>query len=383
MTLRSKIPPGSVLHPARLHRLDRLTAPFQGSMSSLIDRHCRILAEDSELYARLAVWHIRHDQSRPEPYVAVLMTAPSAEHRDVGFALFQELDLRRGSRVIKLLRRHLGKVPRSTRAAVARRLRRLEEHPDAFDREVLKSRRSMKHLYASLHIKPSERADRILFKGEPLLSGVEMEETPTGSTFEPLTDLRIRRDTALLVDKSAGMDSALKLGKGLAKIMTSRLNAELFVYAFDMVPYLVEPTPAVNDLGTSDEDHWEDHWNDAFRHFQAAGATCAGSVLEAMRRKRQRVEQMVVVTGKDETSSPRFHQVYFDYAAAVRTHPEVHVVLTHPDARVWVDRLADAGLPVESSDGSERELWPFLSRPSQAEILNDILSVPLPSRRAA
>ncbi|PLZ43534.1 hypothetical protein CBP27_02750, partial [Fischerella thermalis WC542] len=60
-----------------------------------------------------------------------------------------------------------GKVPRSARTAVQRYLRAREINPQFFDRAALRGRKAMKHLYATLHIKPSMRADAVLFKDAP------------------------------------------------------------------------------------------------------------------------------------------------------------------------------------------------------------------------
>lgn len=64
-------------------------------------------------------------------------------------------------------RQQLGKMPRSTRTAVTRYLRMREADTIFFDRAALRARKAMKHLYSTLHIKPGERADAVLFKDMP------------------------------------------------------------------------------------------------------------------------------------------------------------------------------------------------------------------------
>jgi hypothetical protein len=59
------------------------------------------------------------------------------------------------------------KMPRSARSAVEYYLRKREADAAFFDRAALRARKAMKKLYAGLHIKPSERADAILFKNDP------------------------------------------------------------------------------------------------------------------------------------------------------------------------------------------------------------------------
>ena len=53
------------------------------------------------------------------------------------------------------------------RTAVERYLLKREADPAFFDSAAVRARKAMKSLYAGLHIKPSERADAILFKNDP------------------------------------------------------------------------------------------------------------------------------------------------------------------------------------------------------------------------
>ncbi|HIK13555.1 MAG TPA: VWA domain-containing protein, partial [Oscillatoriaceae cyanobacterium M33_DOE_052] len=71
------------------------------------------------------------------------------------------------ARIVDFMKQQLGKMPRSARTAVRRYLQQREKNPQFFDRAALRNRKAMKHLYASLHIKPSTRADAVLFKNNP------------------------------------------------------------------------------------------------------------------------------------------------------------------------------------------------------------------------
>jgi len=62
----------------------------------------------------------------------------------------------------------LGKnVPRAMRTEITRYLREREADNDWLDSSVLTARKSLKRLYALLHVKPNERAQQILFDNEP------------------------------------------------------------------------------------------------------------------------------------------------------------------------------------------------------------------------
>ncbi len=373
---------------ARLEVMDKLLSPSHLQTGTLVELHQRMMAKDPAFYGQLAVWNHTRGDVRSETFVATLLTSPSTEHRNAGFVLFQDFSPIQASRVVKILKRHLGRTPRSARAAVINFLRTLEQDASSFDRAVRENRRSLKYLYAGLHIRPGERADRILFKGDPLPAN-PTDPTGLGPTdsldrgvsrhasvaSRAYVEPAIRRATALLVDKSAGMESCLELGKQLASLMSDHAEANFHVYAFDLLPYLIVPDG--DDIGA---------WNQAFRHIQAAGSMSAGSVLEAMRRKRQHVEQIVLVTGKDENARPRFDEVYGDYAAHLNTRPQVFVVQVGVGSEPFVGRLETAGIAVQAVEVETDtliDLLPRLSRPARNDLLNEILAVPLPTRRAA
>ncbi len=58
-------------------------------------------------------------------------------------------------------------VPRSMRTEVERYLREREVNPDSFDRAAMIAHKSLKRLYAGLHISPGPRAQAVLFSDQP------------------------------------------------------------------------------------------------------------------------------------------------------------------------------------------------------------------------
>src|SRR5207248_1163910 len=106
---------------------------------------------------------------------------------------------------------------------------------------------------------------------------------------------RIARPTALLIDKSGSMDVAIELGKRIGAMISAVCEKELYVYAFDTMAYSVER--AGDDLAA---------WERALRGITAGGGTSCGVALESMRRKRQYVEQVILVTDEGENTAPLF-----------------------------------------------------------------------------
>lgn len=153
----------------RLEMLNSLLSTPHRRLEEVSELHGRMLERDPVFYGHLAVWYARHGDVRDhkEVFTANLLASTVAGHRGAGFVLLQELPPYQVARVVDFVKRTRGGVPRSARTAVVRYLREREENPRHFDGAALRARKSMKHLYAGLHIKPSSRADAILFKDAP------------------------------------------------------------------------------------------------------------------------------------------------------------------------------------------------------------------------
>jgi hypothetical protein len=394
--------------------------------------------------------------------------------------LLQEFPPYQVARIIDFMKQRGGKVPRCARTAVRRYLRAREKDAVFFDRAALRARKAMKHLYATLHIKPGPRADAVLFKESPpadslafALKQLARAETPadqarlivehgipyavavgavrkltptvlvalidamspqevinslnslkargafehadvkrlieaklekaqsdtrvsafkarvaadateldaeTRERLERITDEqvkkkgRITRPTALLVDRSGSMEHAIEVGKQLAALISGIAEAELFVYAFDTVPYPIQAK------GTELSD-----WERAFQHIKAGGGTSLGCALEALRLKKQRVEQIILVTDEGENTAPYFANVYDAYQRDLSVAPGV-VIVKIGRASDYVERsLREKQVPVDTFTFSGDyyslpNLVPLLSRPSRLELLMEILETPLPER---
>lgn len=75
----------------------------------------------------------------------------------------------------------------------------------------------------------------------------------------------IVRSTALLLDKSGSMTEAIEIGKRLGSLIAGICQAELYVYAFDTMPYPIQVAgPALAD------------WERALQGIQAGGGTSCG-----------------------------------------------------------------------------------------------------------
>jgi uncharacterized protein with von Willebrand factor type A (vWA) domain len=128
---------------------------------------------------------------------------------------------------------------------------------------------------------------------------------------------RIRRKTALLVDKSGSMDVAIDVGKRIAAMISAVCEQELYVYAFDTMAYPIER--GGDDLAS---------WEKALKGISAGGGTSCGVALDVMLRKKQFVEQIIVVTDEGENTAPLFVDTLRKYKEALKADPNVCFVRT-------------------------------------------------------
>lgn len=153
----------------RLDILNSLLTTPHRQLGDVALLHRSMVERDPLFYGHLAVWYQQRGDVRDhkEVFVGNLLTSTVPGHRGAGFVMLQQLPPYQVARVVDFVKQQRGTLPRSARTAVTRYLREREENPVFFDRAAVRARKSMKHLYASLHIKPGQRADAVLFKDEP------------------------------------------------------------------------------------------------------------------------------------------------------------------------------------------------------------------------
>jgi hypothetical protein len=188
---------------------------------------------------------------------------------------------------------------------------------------------------------------------------------------------RIDRPTALLIDKSGSMELAIELGKRIGAMISAVCAKELYVYAFDTVAYPIDR--AGDDLAA---------WEKALQGIKAGGGTSCGVSLASMARKRQYVEQIIVVTDEGENTPPLFVDSLRKYREAVQADPNVCFVRTPGAGSQLEDQCRQAGILVDAFQFTGDyyalpNLVPLLSRPSKLELLMEIMDYPLPQRKPA
>ncbi|NEP43487.1 MAG: hypothetical protein F6K35_31380 [Okeania sp. SIO2H7] len=467
----------------RLEMLNSLLTTPHRELAKVAEIHELIVEIDPLFYGHLAAWYQKNGDVRDhkEVFLGNLLTSALTEHRDAGFMMLQEFPPYQVSRVIDFMKQQRNKVPRSARTAVTRYLRHREKNPQFFDRAALRNRKAMKHLYATLHVKPGDRANAILFKEKPpedslafmvkrlakaesaadqaalivehnipytIAVGTVKQLTPTvlvalinsmspqevinnlnslqkrgalehkevkalvdekleaaqksdrvsaykarvaadaakfdaetAAKLEKVTDEQVKKrgkitvPTGLLIDKSGSMEKAIDVGKRLAALISGITEAELFVYAFDTMPYEVKAKG--NELSD---------WERAFQHIKAGGGTSCGCAVKAMAGRKQLVEQFILVTDEGDNTAPYFTDAYTKYCRDLAVMPNVVIVRVGTYASNYVEsQLKEKRSPVDTFTFkgdyySLPNLVPLLSRPSRLELLMEIMNTPLPVR---
>lgn len=176
----------------RLELLNSLLTTPHRKLDAVAARHAEMLRRDPIFYGHLATWYQDHGEVRDhkEVFVSNLLASDLEEHRDAGFMLLQALPPYQVARVVDHMKQSRGGVPRSTRTAVERYLRHREADDAFFDRAALRARKAMKQLYAALHVKPSPRADAILFKNRPPEDSLAYQLRLLARAADPLEQAR-------------------------------------------------------------------------------------------------------------------------------------------------------------------------------------------------
>nr|BBH95709.1 hypothetical protein KTA_39080 [Thermogemmatispora argillosa] len=470
----------------RVQILNSFLSTPHGKLQNLASLHRDALERDPLFYGHLAPWYFEHGEVRDHKilFVAHLATSAYPEFRGAAWVLLQQLAPYEVARVLDHAKQVIGKVPRSLRSAIQHYLRTREANPRQLDGAALRARSAMKHLYASLRIKPGPRAQALLFEKQPpadspqavlkrlaraesaeeqarliieggipyitaigavrtitpallvaLINAMSPQEVinnlaalkrrgafdhpevkalidqklamatsdqrvstmkvkkaieaaqpdeATARRLSRVADERvaskvvIKRPTALFVDKSGSMTTAIDVAKQLAALISAVIEAPFYVYAFDTVAFAIQP-PASQQRPTLSD------WEQAFKLIQAQGGTSIGAPLAKMTREQVYVEQIIVVSDCGENTPPFFSTAWAEYSRVLHINPSVILVATGDYNSAFQRGLTAAGIEVTSYQFtgdyySLPNLLPLLAQPTRAELVDQIMAYPLPQR---
>lgn len=165
----------------------------------------------------------------------------------------------------------------------------------------------------------------------------------------------------------------MEVGKQIAALVSAASVEAPVVYGFDNFAY------PITARGSKMSD-----WEEAFSELRASGGTSIGSPLELMRRRKQWVEQVIIVTDERENDAPYFSDVYEKYTQELGPLDVVIVKVGRckdklerelRDKRVSVD-----GMRFNGDYYALPNILPLLAQSSRLELILKILETPLPRR---
>ncbi|MCK6511607.1 hypothetical protein L6R29_16750 [Myxococcota bacterium] len=224
--------------------------------------------------------------------------------------------------------------------------------------------------------KALEKLDSMELERERGITLTDIKERLQEVTEERLLSKgTIDRSTALLIDKSASMEMALEVGQRIGAMIGLLCSRGLLAYAFDTMPYPIK-SPESDSLAD---------WQKAFHGIRAGGRTSIGSPIQWMRRKQQRVEQIILVTDGEENASPYFVEELQAYQKELDIYPTLVMVKVGSDRELLESRCERAGIAMDvyrfnGDYYSLPNLIPMLTQPSRVDLLMQILDYPLPQR---
>lgn len=176
--------------------------------------HAKLCKDDPVFYAHLAAWYFQNGDIRDtkELFCAHLITDSYLENREVGLALWQQLPPYQKSKVLsyikgtkvkirdgrgktaKVTEKNIGlkkNPPRSFTKEIQNYLKALEADSKWFDSVSIIARKDLKKMYASCRVKPSERAQAILFDENPPKDSIAAVIKKITETKHPATKAKL------------------------------------------------------------------------------------------------------------------------------------------------------------------------------------------------
>lgn len=209
--------------------------------------------------------------------------------------------------------------------------------------------------------------------------------------LDEVADVQVKKSgaitlpTAVFVDRSGSMSTAIEVGKKVAAMISGATTAALRVVAFDTMPAeVVAKGDTLSD------------WERAFAPVHAGGGTSMGCALHLLLHNKVYVEQIVVISDEEENSHPMFADVYREYQKVMNVTPSVIVINVDDGgdtgswrvSRDFSNNLKRAGIDFEFYKPAGNDYYglpgliPLLSQKSKLDLVYEIMDVPLKTRKA-
>lgn len=241
----------------------------------------------------------------------------------------------------------------------------------------------------------SKRVDALKAQKAVATLGASVSEE-TRKAVEAVSDKQVRRignvkkPTALAIDASFSMTDAIDLGKEIGALLSPICRSTFACFTF-------------NDMATLRDvrSNKKSEWDTALRFVKAIGPSDIGCVVPAVQKHVEKlrqadpstplIEQFLLVTDENENRFPGFAARLDEYRKATGVAPNVVIVRIGKEATSTVEKsLRALGFEVDvwtpDVNGGKVDYYslpnliPLLAKGSKAELLAEIMEVPLPSR---
>ncbi len=205
-----------------------------------------------------------------------------------------------------------------------------------------------------------------------------------------ITDSQLKRHgtitlkTAILIDKSGSMDSAIAVAKEVSAAVAQACEdvSNLHVYMFDSSPVKIQWSETDGDMTKKSS------WDKKLSMFRASGGTEPAAVIRSMNLSKTVVDQILVITDEEENSNGKFAEAVTSYKNSMGTTPNV-VIIRVGSCRDNMTRTCKAkGIDVEAVECKNIDkvslpnIIQLLSGKSMFELIQEILAIPLPTRNS-
>lgn len=250
------------------------------------------------------------------------------------------------------------------------------------DRGAFENEGTKKLIEAKLE-KAKKSSHVATLKSKTAVNTGRIQDEAIEKKLNDIADIQIKKSgiikvsTAVLVDRSGSMTSAIEVGKRAAALISGVSEADLFVVAFDSAPMEIKSTgKALSD------------WEKAFKPVRPGGNTSMGCALQYLLTKKMFVDQIVVVTDEGENAHPMFTEIYTQYQKAMNVSPHVVVIHVGGDGdNTFSQNVKRAGISLDiyTPTGDDYYGLPglvtLLSRKSKLDLIMEIMDYPLAKRR--
>lgn len=233
-------------------------------------------------------------------------------------------------------------------------------------------------------IKNAKRGKVDAMKASVVAKSVEGLDAELAKVVEDVSDTqlskygKISRRTALLIDKSYSMSSAIELAKDLASSIAQAAVEDPYVVVFDTVPEEIKWDRSDGDITKRSA------WDRKLAMYKAGGMTYLHLCVDLMMRNGYNPEQIVIVTDEGENGGS-FHVKMKAFHKENGYFPDVVMVRFGSNSKV-TENLKKIGVNVDVLQSDEADnisipnILNILSRKSIFELTQEILSLDLPSK---